>query len=195
MPKSTQHSQQCDSSCRCNNKGNSRWSIWCHRQRALRERQAEQQQQHDAHFQADASSLGATFSGGHPQLDAPGPSFDFNLSLPLVDPPAAFDSLQSPEDAHTKVSGRSLDDILLNLHTQTHRTSDDSDDEDLEDTPEAADIIDPETSDFWDGDDVDMEDDMDPCEGIVSDWDILAEEFIMEAEGLGKFEHSFLHTP
>ena len=39
-----------------------------------------------------------------------------------------------------------------------------------------------------------MEDDVDPCEGIVLDWDILAEEFIVEAKELGTFEHSLLHT-
>jgi hypothetical protein len=36
---------------------------------------------------------------------------------------------------------------------------------------------------------------VDPREGIVSDWDLLAEEFIVEAEELGKFEHSLSHTP
>jgi hypothetical protein len=39
-----------------------------------------------------------------------------------------------------------------------------------------------------------MEGDVDPREGIISDWDLLAEEFIMEAEELGKFKHSLLHT-
>ena len=33
-----------------------------------------------------------------------------------------------------------------------------------------------------------MEGEVDLCKGIVSDWDILAEDFIMEAEELGKFE-------
>ena len=40
--------------------------------------------------------------------------------------------------------------------------------------------------------------DADPREGIVSDWDILDEEFIAGAEELGKSEHSllhYLHTP
>jgi len=31
-------------------------------------------------------------------------------------------------------------------------------------------------------------------EGIVSDWDLLAEEFIVEAKELDKFGHSLLHT-
>ena len=40
-----------------------------------------------------------------------------------------------------------------------------------------------------------MEGDVDLHEGIVSDWDLLAEEFIVEAEELSKFEHSLFHTP
>ena len=67
-----------------------------------------------AHFQVDSSS----FSGGHPQLHAP--LFEFNPSLPLLNPPVASGSLQSPGDAYTKVSGHFIDDFLLNLHTQTH---------------------------------------------------------------------------
>jgi len=39
-----------------------------------------------------------------------------------------------------------------------------------------------------------MEGEVDLHEGIVSNWDMLDEEFIMEAEGLGKFEHSLLCT-
>jgi len=145
------------------------------------------------HFQADASS-----SSGHPQLDVP--LFEFNPSLPSVDPPAASDPLQSPVDAHTEASGRFVDDFLLNLHTQTHQTTDDSDSEDFEDAlegdgVEAAHTIDPETDDFGDGEDIDTEDDVDPREGIVSDWDILAEELIVEVEKLGKFEYSLSHTP
>ena len=50
---------------------------------------------------------------------------------------------------------------------------------------EAADSVDHKTDD-WNGEDVAMEGDVDPREGIVSDWDLLAEEFIVEAEGLGK---------
>ena len=142
----------------------------------------------------DASSS----SGGHPQLDAT--SFEINPSLPLADPLAASDSLQLPGDASTEVSSRLFDDVLLNLHTRTHQTTDDSDSEDFEDAlegdgVEAAYTIDPKTNDFGDGEDIEMEDDVDPREGVVSDWDILAEEFIVEAEKLGKFEHSLLHTP
>jgi hypothetical protein len=99
------------------------------------------------------------------------------------------------------VSGHSVDNLLLNLqNAQTHRNTDQSDDEDSEDAleggaVEATDIVDHETDDLWDGEDVAMEGDVDPREGVVSDWDLLAEEFIVEAEELGKFGHSLLHTP
>jgi hypothetical protein len=134
----------------------------------------------------------------HPQLHAP--SFDeFNPSLPLLDPPPASNLLQLPEDALTKVSGLSVDDSLLDLYTRTHWTTDQSDDEDSEgalegDAVEAADYVNHETGDFWNGEDVNVEGDADPREGIVLDWDLLAEEFIMEAEELDKFRHSLLHT-
>jgi hypothetical protein len=147
------------------------------------------------HLQPDASSS----SGGHPQMDAP--LFEFDPSLTSVGPPAASDSQQPPGDTRTEVSGRFFDGVLLNLHTRTrHRTTDESDNEDSEDAleedaVEAADNIDPESNDFRDGEDVDTEGDVDPREGIVSDWDILAEEFLVEAEELGKFEHFSLHTP
>jgi len=39
-----------------------------------------------------------------------------------------------------------------------------------------------------------MEDEVDPHEGIVSGSDILVEEFIAEAEELGKSKHYLLHT-
>ena len=128
------------------------------------------------------------------------PSFEFDPSLPLLDSPPASNLLQLPGDARTEASGLSADSILLNLHARTHRTTDQSNDEDSEDTlesdaAEAADSVDHETDGFWNGDDVVTQGDMDPCEGIVSDWDLLAEEFIVEAEELGKFKHSLLHTP
>jgi len=137
-----------------------------------------------SHSRADAGSS----SSNNPQFHAP--SFEFNPSLPLLDPPG---------DALTEASGPTVDDILLNLHARTHRTTDQSDDEDAEDALEgdaaaAADSVDHETDDFWDGGGVATEGDVDPREGIVSDWDLLAEEFIVEAEELGKFEHSLLHT-
>jgi len=39
-----------------------------------------------------------------------------------------------------------------------------------------------------------MEGDADSREGIVSDWDLLGKEFIVEAEELGKFENSLFHS-
>jgi len=146
-----------------------------------------------SHSRVDASD--------HPQFSTPAPSFDeFNPSLPLLDPPPASNLLQPPEDALTEASGLFVDDFLLNLHTRTHRTTDQSNDVDSEgalegDTVEAADTIDHETDDFWNGEDVTIKGDVDPREGVVSDWDLLAEEFIVEAEELGEFEHSLLHTP
>jgi len=138
-----------------------------------------------SHSRADASSS----SSDQSQLRAP--SFEFNPSLPLLDLPGA---------ARTEVSGLPVDDIPLDLHARTHRTIDQSDDEDSEDslegdTVEATDSADDETDDFRSKEDVDMEGDLDPREGIVSDWDLLAEKFIVEAEELGKFEHSLLHMP
>jgi len=118
-----------------------------------------------------------------------------NPSLPLLDPPPASNLLQPPEDALTEASGLFLDDFLLDLHTRTHQTTDQSDDEDSEgalegDAVEAGDYVVHETDDFWNGEDVDM----DPREGIVSGWDLLGEDFIVEAEELRKFGHSLLHT-
>jgi len=91
------------------------------------------------------------------------------------------------------------DDFLQNLHTRTHRTTNQSDDKDFEgslkgDAVEAGDYIDHETDDFWNGEAITVEGDADPHEGIVSDWDLLAKEFIVEAEEFGKFWHSLLHT-
>ena len=40
-----------------------------------------------------------------------------------------------------------------------------------------------------------MEGEVDPHEGVVLDWDSLAEDFIMEAQERSKFEHFLLHTP
>ena len=117
--------------------------------------------------------------------------------MPLLDPPPASNLLQSPGDALTEASGLFVDDVPLNLHTQTHRTTDQSDDEDSEGSLEGdapADYIDYETDDFWNGEDVAVEGYADPREGIVSDWDLLAEEFIVKAEELGKFGHSLLRT-
>lgn len=133
-------------------------------------------------------------SSDHPQLHSP--SFEPNFPLPLLDPPPASNLLQSTGDAHTGSSVLIVDDILRKLYVRTHRTTDQSDDEDSEDALEGgADSVDHETDDFWNGEDISMEGDLDPREGIVSDWDLLAEEFIVEAEELGEFEPSLLHTP
>jgi len=60
-----------------------------------------------ANFQADAGSS----SSGHPQLHAP--LFD-------LDPPADLGLLQLPEDARTVPSCRFVNEVLLDLHAQTH---------------------------------------------------------------------------
>jgi hypothetical protein len=130
----------------------------------------------------------------HPQFSTPqlyAPLLDkFNPSPPLLDLPPASNLLQPPGDALTEASGLFVDDVLLNYQ---------SNDEDSEgalegDAVEAADYIEYETDNFWNGEDDAVEGDADPREGIVSDWDLLVEEFIVEAETLGMFGHSFLHT-
>jgi hypothetical protein len=133
----------------------------------------------------------------HPQLHAP--SIDeFNFSLPFPDPPPTPNLVRPPGDVLTEASSPFIDDVLLKLNSRTHRTTDQSDDVDSEgaleeDAVEAADYVDHETDDFWNGGDVAVDGDVDPREGIVSDWDLLTEEFIMEAEEVGKFGHSLLH--
>ena len=121
-------------------------------------------------------------------------------SLPSSNPPPVLNPHQSPGVVCTKPSGHIVNDVLLNLRARTHRTTDHCDNGDSEDdlegdAVEATDSIDPETDDFWDREDIDTEGDVDLREGVVSDWDLLAEEFIVEAEELGELEHSFLHTP
>jgi hypothetical protein len=125
--------------------------------------------------------------------------FEFNPSLPLLDPPLAPSSLQPPGDTCTEASGCFVDNILLDRHAQTPQTTDQNNDKDSGDALEGdavntANPIDHETDDFWNREDAAMEGDVDPCEGIVSDWDLLAKEFIVEAEELSKFECSLLHT-
>jgi hypothetical protein len=117
----------------------------------------------------------------------------------LFNLPPALNLHQSPGVECTQPSGHIVDDILLSLCAQTHPTTNQSDSEDSEDdlkgdAVEATNSIDPKTDDFCDGEDIDMEGDANLHEGIVSDWDLLAEEFIAEAKELGEFEHSFLHT-
>ena len=130
-----------------------------------------------------------------PQLHAP--PFKSIPSPPLLDPPPASDLLQLPGDAHSEASGLFIDNVLLNLHARTHQTGDQSHDKDSEDAlegdaAEAADSDDHGTDDFWDEEDAAIEGDVDPCEGIFLDLDLLAEEFIVEAEELGEFELFFI---
>ena len=136
------------------------------------------------HFQADASSS----SGRHPQSCTP--EFKLDPPLPSLDRPADLDQFQSLGDVRTVPSHHLVNDVLLDLHARTHRNTDESDDkgsEDAleEDAVEAADSIDPGTDNR---EDIGMEGKVDSCEGVVSDWDILAEDFIAKAEELGKFE-------
>ena len=146
------------------------------------------------HFQADASSS----SSGYPQLYAP--SFEFNPSLPFLDVPEASNLLQSPGYACTIPSGHVVDDILLNIYAQTHQATDESNNKDSEDAPEgdatgAADSIGRGTGNLWNGEDIDTEEEEDPCGDVISHWDILAEDFIAEAKEFGKSKDSLLHTP
>jgi len=148
-----------------------------------------------SHTRADASDRPQI---SNPRLHAPSTD-EFNPSLPLLDPPPASNLPQPPGDTLTEASDLYVDNVLLNLYTRTHRTTDQSDDEDSEGAPEgdaveAVDYVDHETDDSWNGEDIAVEGDADPREGIVSDWDLLAEEFIVEAEELSKFEHSLLRT-
>jgi len=92
-----------------------------------------------AHFQADASSSSSA------------PLSDLNPSLPFLDPPAASDLPQLPGYTHPIPSSHSVNDILLNLHARTPRTTNGSDD-DFEnaldgDAAEAAESIGSETDD------------------------------------------------
>lgn len=52
------------------------------------------------------------------------------------------------------------------------------------DTVEAADSVYHETDYFWNGEDIVMQGDVDPREGTVSDWDLLAEEIHSGGRGI-----------
>jgi len=150
-------------------------------------------QHHIAPLQADASSS----SSGRPQFHAP--SSKFNPSLPFFDPPAASTNLpQSPGYARSILSGQFINNVPLNLHTRTRQAINESDNESEDtldgDAAEATDPTGPGTNGLWNGEDVDMEDKVDPHEGIVLDSDILVEEFLTEAEELGKSKYYLLHT-
>ena len=92
--------------------------------------------------------------------------------------------------------GLLVDDFLRNFRTQTYQIADQSDDEDSEGDKnlEAADYVDDECDDSQNEEDNAMKGDADPREGIVSDWDLLTEKFIVEAEELGNFGQSLSHT-
>jgi len=101
--------------------------------------------------------------------------------------------------ACTIPSGCVVNNTLLNLHAQTHQATDESENENSEDTlkgdaAEAVDSVSPGTNDLWNEEDFGTEEEVDPHEDIVLNWDILAEEFIVEAEELSKSKHSLLHT-
>ena len=146
-----------------------------------------------APLQADASSS----SSGRPQFHAP--SSEFNPPPPFFDPPAVLNLPQSSVYVRSIPSGQFVNGVPLNLHTRTHQATDESDNESEDalegDAAEATDSTGPGTDDLWNGEDVNMEDEVDPREGIVPDSDILAEEFLAEAEELGKSKHYLLHTP
>jgi hypothetical protein len=199
-------------SCGCN-RPLSRWTLWRHRNQPLivqPESLPPPKRRRVAHFQAgqelirpgkqkqsrtdnnsSTSHSDAVFSSSdHPQLHIP--SFEFNPSLPLLDPPPTSNLLQSPGDALTEASGLFVDDVSEYEDSEDRRTTDQSDDEDSEgalggDAVEAADYVDHGTDDFWNGEDVAEEGDADSREGIVPDWDLLTEEFVVQAEELGKF--------
>ena len=124
----------------------------------------------------------------HPHLHAH--SFEFNPSLLLLDVPAASNLLQSPGDARIKASGHLVDDILLNFHGGTDRTTDQSDNEKFQD---AADSIDPEL----------MASGMERTSTWRAMWIRVRELFRIGtfwlknslAEKLGEFENFLLHTP
>jgi len=136
-----------------------------------------------ANFQADASSSSSASLS------------NLNPSLLFVDPPVALDPPQSPGYAHAILSGHSVNDILLNLHAWTSWATNGSNNN-FEDTPKgdtagAAKSISSGTNDPWSGEDVDIEDEVDPHKGEVLDSGIL----VAGAEELGKPKHYLLHTP
>ena len=179
-PKSTKY-PCCICSCGCN-KLVSRWTcLHHHRQKETSpslwlESPPPPKQHHITHFQAcqkDASSS----SSGHPPPQLHPPPFKFNPSLPLLDPPSALAVGDAVTGAPGPFTGQ-------------------SDGVDSEDALEgAANSVNHKTDGFRNGEDVATGGDADPREGIVSDWNILDEEFIVGAKELGKSEHSLLHTP
>jgi len=105
---------------------------------------------------------------------------------------------QLPGYAHSIPSSQFVNNVPLNLHTRTcwaiNESNNKSEDALNGDAAEATDPTSPGTDGLWNGEDIDMEDKVDPCEGIVLDSDILVEEFLAEAEELGKSKYYLLHT-
>ena len=199
----------CLCSCGCNHRV-SRQTAWHHSKRVQPESSRPLKRRRIAHFQTkspiitpdkqrrsctdniSSSSHSHVDASDHPQLHAP--SLDeFNPSLPLLNPPAS-NLFQPQGDALTEASSVFIDNFLRNLLTQTHQSDDEGSEGAFKgDAAEAADI-DHDTGNSKNGEGVTVEGDADPCEGMVSDWDLLAEEFIVEAKELGNFRHYLLHT-
>ena len=180
--------------CGCN-RLLTQWTIWCHVQSSTMQRKSGSpppcKRHCTGHFQAGASSS----SSSHPQFHMP--SFEFDPSLPFLDLPEASNLLQLPGYTHTIPSGCIVDDILLNLHARTHWATDESNNEDSEDAlrGDVTEAAGPGTGNLGNGEDIDTEEEEDPYGDVISHWDILAQDFIAEAEELGKSKHSLLHTP
>jgi len=195
--------------CPCCNNLKHQSTVWHHKKRAAQaQAQAEVEDQAQApivqhesfpplkqhritHCQADASPS----SSGCPQLHTP--LFNSNLPLPFLNLPDNLDLPQLSGDACTVLSHHFADNVLLDLHAQTHRNPNENNDNDKdpEDAPEKdANSIDPGTGDSQNEEDVGMEDGVDPHEAITLLWDILTERFIAEAVEFGEFAHSLLHT-
>jgi hypothetical protein len=168
-----------------------RWLTWCHEKLHPSLPVQPESPPPPKRCRISSTSHSRVDASDHPQFSTPqlhAPSFD-NFNPSLNSPPVS-NLLQPPGDALTEASGLFVDNVLL---------TDRSDDKDSEgalegDAVEAADYVDHETDNFWNREDVAVEGDADPHEDIVSDWDLLTEEFIVKAKELGKFGHSLLHT-
>ena len=180
-------------SCGCNRRVH-RTTEWRHKKRVQPGSPPPPKRRRITHFQAESPVITSdkqkqartdnVSSSSHSRVDTSdhqlhAPSFDeFDPSLPLLNPSPAPNLLQLPRDALTEASGP-LHDFLLNLHTQKHRTTDQSDDEDSEgpgavegdvvEGLEAANYVDHESDGFHNEEDIALEGDADPREGIVSD--------------------------
>src|SRR5260221_872853 len=148
--------------CRCGcNHSVSQSMAWCHEHciETHPESPPPPKRHRTAHFQVGQESFIIT---PDKQKWSHTDNISSNPFLPLLDPPVASNLLQTPEDALTETSGLFLDDFLLDLHTRTHQTTDQSDDEDNEgalegDAVEAGEYVVHDTDDFWNGESVDMD--------------------------------------